>query len=48
MSDRNCEYEYVKEFGWYRIKDIRVLKCEKCGKVKRENTRIRKPKERLK
>jgi hypothetical protein len=53
MSNR-CEHVY-KEFGWKRIRDIRVqekiiiqnlkvildLKCEKCGKIKKENTRIK-------
>jgi len=40
MNNR-CEHVY-KEFGWKRIRDIRVLKCEKCGKIKKENTRIKK------
>jgi len=41
MSNR-CDHVY-KEFRWKRIRDIRVLKCEKCGKIKKENTRIKKP-----
>lgn len=42
---RNCNHEW-KEHGWPRIKDVRILKCEVCGEIKKENTRIKKPKQR--
>ncbi len=42
---RNCNHEW-KEYGWPRIKDVRILKCEVCGEIKKENTRIKKPKQR--
>lgn len=37
---RNCTHEW-KEIGWPRKRDIRILKCDICGKIKEENTRIR-------
>jgi hypothetical protein len=41
---RNCTHEW-KEYGWPH-RDVRILKCEICGKTKKENTRISKPKQR--
>ena len=41
---RNCTHEW-KEYGWPH-RDVRILKCEICGKTKKENTRIRKLKQR--
>jgi hypothetical protein len=41
---RNCTHEW-KEYGWPH-RDVRILKCEICGKNKKENTRNIKPKQR--
>ena len=38
---RNCTHEW-EEYGWPRIKDIRIYKCKICGEIKKENTRIKK------
>ena len=35
---RNCTHEW-KEHGWPH-RDVIILKCEVCGKIKKENTRI--------
>ena len=41
---RNCTHEW-KEYGWPQM-DVRIIKCNICSKIKKENTRIRKPKQR--
>ena len=41
---RNCTHGW-KECGWPH-RDVRILKCEICGKTKKENTKIIKPKQR--
>lgn len=40
-----CTHEW-EEYGWKRIRDVRILKCRICGNIKEENTRIKKPKQR--
>ena len=44
ITDR-CVHEY-EPTPYQKYKDIRVLKCKICGKIKKENSRIIKPKQR--
>jgi len=40
-----CIHEYELE-PFQKYKDIRILKCKLCGKIKKENMRFKKPKQR--
>ena len=44
ITDR-CVHEYELA-PFQKYKDIRVLKCKLCGKIKKENMRFKKPKRR--
>ena len=44
ITDR-CVHEYELA-PFQKYKDIRVLKCKLCGKIKKENMRFKKPKQR--
>ena len=44
VTDR-CIHKY-EPVHIQKYRDIRVLKCKICGKIKKENTRIKKPKQR--
>jgi len=44
VTDR-CVHKYEPS-PYQKYRDIRVLKCKICGKIKKKNTRIKKPKQR--